>query len=211
MTIFSGLANVLQGNSAARAANAQARATTDATTRALDFQEEGRDLSFDFLQPFYDTGQEGLAAYSGAVLGGEFAPDLTENGLGGALESMGINRAGMDFRLNEGMSALGNQFSAMGGLDGNQAKALERFRMGTVTDEYDRGLARLQGLAGQGQVAAGGLAGAATGAGSGLGQTAFAGGTAAGAQSASALLNNPGANFLRAGGAGAQTLAGFFA
>ena len=128
-----------------------------------------------------------MQAYSGAVLGGEFAPELTQNGLGGALEGMGINRAGMDFRLNEGMDALGNQFSAMGGLDGNQAKALERYRMGTVTDEYDRGLGRLQGLAGAGQNAAGGLAGAATGTGGAMGQTAFAGGSAAGAQSASAL------------------------
>lgn len=183
MVAFSIASNILQGRSAAKAARAQGRAATRSTNEAIRFLEEGRDLAFEKLNPFLERGLAALKDYSTFVRGGEGADEVAKR--------IGLNSPAMQFRLTEGMDQLNNAASARGGLSGGELKGLERFRQGVATDELDRGLARLAGLASAGQSAAGAQASAATGAGGQIGQVALQGGLAAGEANATAFLNNP--------------------
>jgi len=142
MVAFSIASNILGGNSAAKAAKAQGRAATRSTNEAIRFLEEGRDMAFEKLDPFMEQGVAAIRDYGTFVRGGEGAAEVAQR--------IGLNSPAMQFRLTEGMDQLNNAASARGGLSGGELKGLERFRQGVATDELDRGLARLAGLASSG-------------------------------------------------------------
>ena len=190
----------LGARDAKKAANAQANFTQQATDAAINDVISGRRNANAYLDPIRQKGLSALDDYFAFVTGGAGAEDVASR--------LGVNSEGFKFRTTQGLADLNDALSARGGLDGNQARALEEFRMGSATDELDRGLARLAGLAQLGPDTANTMAGMAMNEGAQRANYRFGGGVAAGGGRASSFLNNPLTSAFRGLGQIEQAIAG---
>lgn len=127
-------------------ANKAAKAQTSAGNKQLALQQKVADESTARFQPFVEGGTNAFNALS------------FESGIGQrpeGYEGIGLSNAGR-FALEQGRDTIESGAAARGNLfSGASMKALEKFRMGLVTQDRDNQLNRLDRLAGFGQASAG--------------------------------------------------------
>lgn len=160
MGIGSAIGAIVGGRSQARAAEAAARAQTDAANRQIEFQEGIYADQTERFRPFLDTGTNALAGYK------------FEMGLGDRPEGYGgfQTTPGYQFRKQQGIDAIDASAATRGGLmSGRTLQDLTAFGDGIASQEYGSHMQRLAGLADMGMGAAGMQATAGNNAAAGVG------------------------------------------
>lgn len=134
-------------------ANKAAKSQEKAAKNQIQYSEDTRDMIMELNQPFVDSGYAANNALN--YLAG--IADKPENYAGFQATP------GYEFRLNQGLDAVGGMASANGMLNsGATMKALNDYAQGQASSEYANHLNLLSGLAGSGQNAASGQATALT-------------------------------------------------
>lgn len=131
------LGGLFGGNSAKKAAEAQAKAQREATALQKHMFETTRKD----MMPWLTQGATALNAYMG------------ELGFGDSNFSSQFEQTpAYQFQVEQGEQGVRNNLSALGMRDSGAAlKSLERFRQGLASQEYGNYLSRLGGAAGMGQ------------------------------------------------------------
>lgn len=146
-------------SSADKAAAAQAKAAN----KALKLQREMWQTSRSDMMPWLDAGRTALTQYMSQLGLGDGATGPTN-----AFKET----PGYQWRVQEGEKGVMSNLSALGMKNSGKAlKALESFRQGIASDEYDKWLGRVGGVAGQGQQSANSMAGYAQNAGNAMAGT----------------------------------------
>ncbi len=158
--------SLIASNASGNAADAQSQSAQDAQRLQLEmFNRNKQDLA-----PWMQSGQKGNEALMNflGIGGGGFDPNAP------GVRPFGVQDfqqdPGYQFRMNEGLNAVLNKRSAIGGLDsGNTMRALEDYGQGMASQEYGNAFSRynanqkniydrLSGLSNTGVNAAGGIA-----------------------------------------------------
>ncbi len=178
--------SIISADASRSAANKQADAAQNAQQLQLDmFNRNKQDLA-----PWMQSGQKGNEALMNflGLGGGGFDPNAPGVRPFGAQDFQ--QDPGYQFRMNEGLNAVLNKRSAIGGLDsGNTMRALEDYGQGMASQEYQNAFnryntgigniyTRLSGISNSGLNAAGGIAGLGANAGARAGDFGVQGGNA---------------------------------
>lgn len=144
--IIGGVLGLIGSNNAA---NAQQQAAAD----QIEYSEDTRDMIMELNRPFVDAGYDANNALSYIAGIGE----MPENYAGFTATP------GYQFRMDEGLGAVGNMAAANGMLNsGATMKALNDYAQGQASAEYSNHVNLLAGIAGSAQNAASGQATALT-------------------------------------------------
>lgn len=156
-------ASLLGGMFGSNAAEDAAKAQERAARHALKLQREMWETGRADMMPWLDAGRTALGQYMSQLGLGDGATGPTN-----AFKET----PGYQWRVSEGEKGVTSNLAALGMKNSGKAlKALETFRQGIASDEYDKWLGRVGGVAGQGQQSANSMAGFAQNAGNMMGQT----------------------------------------
>lgn len=134
---------------------------------------EGRRGALQELQPYTQTGMQGLGVLSSLLMGKRYDEDTKEFTNVTPEERMALfqESPGYQFSLSEGLKALESTQAARGGLfSGRALREAQTYGQGMASQEYQTYLDRLAQLTGVGQASAGQAAQVITGSASQIGQ-----------------------------------------
>lgn len=136
-----------------KAAKKAAQAQTDATAQNIALARENRDILTGYIDPYNKVGLNANQALTGQIAAGPYGSALTSGVVGSALNpgSFDDYRAstGYDFRLGEGVKALGlNKWAAGTSQSGDTLRALTRYGQDFGSNEYQNYIGQLRNYLG---------------------------------------------------------------